>query len=188
MRDQPLASFASSICLLVLEPVSTSCAFLVGCTFCSAVPFTVSLLVLFGFLLTSICRDNQGSNVVTLWCPRILSPSSLTRYCRKSPLPIPPSPSPPSHPPPFLIRLKYCILSNVTRAGSRKFFKEICLVDFRNFMILVNHQVEAGAWQQEETLERAKQHRRVRIFVRNVSWLSFHRSEEWRNFSTNSKS
>lgn len=81
MRDQPLASSISTV-LLVLRPnVCTGRRpFLAaGTSFRSTTAFRVSLLaVLFYFLLLStICRDNQGS-IVTFCKASDSSPSRLT--------------------------------------------------------------------------------------------------------------
>lgn len=81
MRDQPLASSISTV-LLVLRPnvCTGSRPFLAaGTSFRSTTAFRVSLLaVLFYFLLLStICRDNQGS-IVTFCKASDSSPSRLT--------------------------------------------------------------------------------------------------------------
>lgn len=81
MRDQPLASSISTV-LLVLRPnVRTGRRpFLAaGTSFRSTTAFRVSLLAVFFYflLLSTICRDNQGS-IVTFCKASDSSPSRLT--------------------------------------------------------------------------------------------------------------
>lgn len=80
MWDQPLASFSG---VLALGPGASSGGpvLVAGAAFCSTAPFRVSLLVILSsLLLSSICRDNQGSIVVTVWESQSLL--SLKTVCR----------------------------------------------------------------------------------------------------------